>query len=242
MIEHVNAQQRRYESGDRVRHRQRPEWGLGRVIKTEDLPGNGVRSQRLSVRFPNAGLKTLNTAFAELERVEQDADTAVEPPRDASSGTASGHAPPTGPGNGQPRRPARSRRAIVHNEPEEEHWLTPIAAQQLEKQMLSIPEQASDPFSSMRRRLQHTFDLYRFDRSGKGLMEWAIAQTGLDDPLSRFTRHELEQKFDRWSAARDEHLKSLLQDDECDEATVRELLEQAPTAARDAVRRVSARR
>lgn len=232
MIEHMNAQKRRYENGDRVRHRQRPEWGVGTVTKAEDAPAsNGSASQRLSVRFPNAGLKTLNTALAELDVVERRGGAGESKPMNG-----------TGTGNDGQGKPTRSRRAIVHNEQEEEHWLAPVVEQQLEQQMQSIPEAARDPFSSMKRRLKQTFDLYRFDRSGRGLMDWAIAQSGLEDPLSKFTRHELEQKFDRWTASRDEHLKSLLQDEECNEAMVRELLADAPSDARDAVRRVSARR
>ena len=60
----------RFESGDRVRHVRRPEWGIGSVLKAEEATVNGERSQRVSVRFPNGGLKTLSSAHAELQIVE----------------------------------------------------------------------------------------------------------------------------------------------------------------------------
>ncbi len=58
-----------YQPGDRVRHQQRPERGVGSVTKVERCTTNGREAQRLSVRFPNAGLKALNTAHAPLARV-----------------------------------------------------------------------------------------------------------------------------------------------------------------------------
>lgn len=210
----------RFQTGDRVKHRQRPEWGLGTVTKAEDMAASGKVSQRVSVRFPGAGLKVLNTNYAELDVVSKDEAKEI-----ATNGVT------------------RSRREIIEsNGDEEPHWLAPVQEQQLEQKLLSIPEQARDRFNSIKSRLRFTFDLYRFDRSGKGLMDWAVAQSGLDDPLSTFTRHELEVKFDRWTATRDDHLKSLLSDEECSEAIVRELLPQAPAKAAEAVRRLGPRR
>lgn len=210
----------RFQTGDRVKHRQRPEWGLGTVTKAEDMAANGKVAQRLSIRFPGAGLKVLNTGIAELDAVSKEDAKEI-----ATNGVS------------------RSRREIMESSGEEEpHWLAPVQEQQLEQKLLSIPEDARDRFNSVKSRLRVTFDLYRFDRSGKGLMDWAVAQTGLEDPLSKFTRHELEMKFDRWTAMRDDHLKSLLSDEECNDAIVRELLAAAPAKASEAVRRASARR
>ena len=56
--------------GDRVRNRKRPEWGVGSVVKAENASVNGHAGQRLSVRFPSVGVKTLSTGHADLERVE----------------------------------------------------------------------------------------------------------------------------------------------------------------------------
>ena len=72
----------------------------------------------------------------------------------------------------------------------------------------------------------------RFNRNGGSLIEWAIAQSGLDDPMSRFNRHELEQFFDRWSWERDRTLARTLE--ECRKAgdPIDILIKQAPPAAR----------
>ncbi len=224
MLENLNAQQRRYERGDRVKHRQRPEWGVGTVTKAEDIANANVAAQRIAVRFPNAGLKTLNTKVADIEIV-------IEGVEQHMNGSANG--------NGA----ARSRAEIVRGvEADEEHWLAPVAEKEREQALQAIPEAATDPFSGIRSRVKATFELYRFDQSGKGLMDWAIAQTGIEDPLSTYTRHELEEKFDRWVASRDDHLRCLLADDECTPEIVRELLVEAPAAAQQAVQRISARR
>jgi len=76
--------------------------------------------------------------------------------------------------------------------------------------MTAIPEAARDPFASLTARLSATFGLYRFESSGASLIDWAAAQSGLTDPLSRFNRHELEEFFRRFSVSRDEQLKGLI--------------------------------
>ncbi len=63
----------KFEFGDRVRHARRPEWGIGSVVKAELVTVDGNRTQRVSVRFPNAGLKTLSTSRAELQLINEQA-------------------------------------------------------------------------------------------------------------------------------------------------------------------------
>lgn len=75
--------------------------------------------------------------------------------------------------------------------------------------MLALPLTATDPFTSLKSRLQYTLKLYRFTEQAAILMEWAAAQTGLIDPMSRFSRHELEDYFKRWCQVRDDHLRKL---------------------------------
>ena len=70
-------------------------------------------------------------------------------------------------------------------------------------------------------------------------MDWAVAQTGLDDPLSRFTRHELEQHFDRWAYEREQHLSKLLQEARLEPATVNNALKNALPSAQSAVRKLT---
>ena len=212
---HQMKPQERFQFGDRVRHRKRPEWGIGSVLKVEEATVDGQSTQRLAVRFPNAGVKTLSTGHAELERV---AEIVADP---LSNGHGSIEA---------------------WDRLKESGWPDKMAARKIEELMTTLPEDARDPFRTVRDRLAYTLQLYRFDRSGRGLVDWAVAQSGLEDPLSRFTRHELEQLFDRWAFERDNHLRRLL--DECRRGggVSDDLLGSAPRAARDAVRRITASR
>ena len=73
-----------------------------------------------------------------------------------------------------------------------------------------MPPAASDLFSSLEQRLAATLDTFRFSTEPRSLIEWAVAQTGLEDPLTRFTRHELEEGFQRFEHNRRTHLKKLV--------------------------------
>lgn len=205
-----------FEFGDRVRHRARPEWGIGSVVKVEEARVDGTRTRRLSIRFPNAGLKTLSAAHADIERLDAEVET------DAAS-------------NGQRPLDALDRM-------KESGWLGNVAERKIEEVMTALPEAARDPFRTLRDRLAFSLALYRFDRSGRGLIDWAVAQSGLEDPLSRFNRHELEQHFDRWAFERDNHLRRLVEEARRDGGFPDDLLSAAPKAARDAVRKISAQR
>jgi hypothetical protein len=203
------ASQISYRNGDRVRHRKRPEWGIGSVVKTEEQTLNGQRTQRVSVRFPNAGMKVLSAAHAELEHV-------------ASNGAGTEGA------------------GVAALDPmHESGWLKPMAERKTSQIMTSLPMEARDPFNSLAHRLRFTLELYRFDRTGRNLVDWSVAQSGLDDPLSRFSRQELEQHFDRWASERDAHLRKLVDESQNDPTLLRDLLAKAPPPAREAVRRIT---
>ncbi|HYE03160.1 MAG TPA: DUF3553 domain-containing protein [Phycisphaerales bacterium] len=102
-----------------------------------------------------------------------------------------------------------------------------------------VPEAASDPFVPLAERLRNTLALYRFTDAGGSLLDWAAAQSGLKDPLSRFNRHELELLFKKFAFARDEHLKKLVLDARRkDPAALGEALRAAPPGAQQALRRL----
>jgi hypothetical protein len=205
---------RSFEYGDRVRHARKPEWGIGSIVRTEEVTLNGRRAQRVSVRFPNAGLKTIITAQAELQLVN------------ANNGPES---------DGADTHPLGGWDKMKDTD-----WLGGVAQRKVEEAMTSLAPEACDPFMSLQKRLEACLDLYRFDRTGRSLLDWAVAQSGLTDPLSRFTRHELEVLFDQWAAQRDEHLGRLLQEVKVEPKMVAKLVESAPAGARDAVRRLTA--
>ena len=176
----------RFAYGDRVRLAGRPEWGVGSVVKAEDLAVNGSITQSLSVRFAGVGVKRLNTAHADLCR-----EAHVEPEEHAVE---------------------HVNAVEVWGKMAESDWLAPLAQRKIEEAMISLPSQATDPFRTVRDRIEFALGLYRFARTGRGLIDWAVAQTGLEDPLTRFSRHELEQYHDRWAFERDAHLGRLVQE------------------------------
>ncbi|MEE2971795.1 MAG: DUF3553 domain-containing protein [Planctomycetota bacterium] len=201
----------KYKPGERVRHPGKPEWGVGEVSKVELITRDGMPDRRVWIRFPGEGTKTVLASVAGLELVEEDALKA--------GGEAD----------------TLLDRQATH----ETGWLGEIAKNKPEDAMTSLPERASDPFVPARGRLEFIFSLYRFNRNGGSLIEWAIAQSGLDDPLSRFNRHELEQFFDRWSWERDQTLARTL--DECRKSgeSVDMLLRDAPPSARRGLKKAA---
>lgn len=113
------------------------------------------------------------------------------------------------------------------------------AAADADEALLRIPDRASDPFSSLADRLRGTLDLYKFADSPGGLLDWAAIQTGLKDPLSRFSRHELEQYFSRFRASLDDHLKKLLRDArKSNPGMIAEVAAAAHPSGKSALRRV----
>jgi len=169
---------REWKLGDRLMHAGRPEWGVGEVRGAERTVQEGMPSQRLTIRFERAGVKTLASAFADLRPAD-------EMPRVPDSPTAS---------NGDP----------------DSDWLTRAEAGSVDELMTRVPESASDPFATRRSRLGSTLKLYRFTGTGSSLLDWAAMQSGMKDPLTKFTRHELEVLFERFRVALDSHLKRLV--------------------------------
>lgn len=209
----------RFEFGDRVRHRQRPEWGVGSVARVEEVPprDGAPAAQRLSVRFPNGGVKTLLTAHADLERV------VAEP-------------------EGRREEAAEDHPVHAWSRHTGSDWLGEMAGRKVEEAMIALPEEVRDPFVAGPERLARSLKLFRFDGSARSLVDWAIAQSGLEDPLSRFSRHELEAFFGRWAQERDQHLGRLLAEDAAARSALPRLLEDVDPAIRRAVRRIDGRR
>lgn len=214
--------------GDRVRHTRRPEWGIGTVTSAAPLTHNGKRAQRLTIRFANAGLKTITCANGLLERLaEQEA---------VPQHSAQDHAPGNGVADDD------DHPIDIWSHAREESWLSSVAKQKVEEHMTCLPEPVRDPFRRLEDRLISTFSLYRFDSSGRGLIDWAVAQSGLEDPLNRFARQELEVLFDRWAAGRDEHLRTLLQDARKSNVNVQAIVARLPDSIRNSVASILKRR
>jgi hypothetical protein len=107
----------------------------------------------------------------------------------------------------------------------------------------TLPEATTDPFRPLVARVKSTLDLYRFTNEGASILEWAAAQTGLKDPLSTFSRQELERHFANFRIILDNHLRKLVKDlARQDPAAIKAIAEGLPQAAADALRRAGAPR
>jgi hypothetical protein len=194
---------REWKIGDRVVHATKPEWGIGEVRSAESTVHEGVKCQRLTLRFERAGVKTLSTAFAELRSPDE-----------------MGHTPATMAAEGPTNDP------LMGDESPEER-------------IVRLPDPAIDPFTTPRNRLKATLALYRFSRDGGSLLDWAASQTGMRDPLTRFSRHDLERLFERFRVGLDSHLRRVVGEvRKADPRALTELLSSAPEAGQQALRRL----
>ncbi|MCE2654729.1 MAG: DUF3553 domain-containing protein [Phycisphaerales bacterium] len=109
--------------------------------------------------------------------------------------------------------------------------------------MLRLPDACTDPFSGPVQRLKATLLLFRYSEHGGALLDWAAVQTGLRDPMTRFSRHELEDLYRRFVFVRDEHLKKLIMEvKKNDPLALRELTRTAPKNAQQVLRRFDSAR
>lgn len=141
-------------------------------------------------------------------------------------------------------KPFKANPTVRLQSPEQSSdWLTSRDGAKIREVMISLPEAAIDPFGTPSSRLRGTMALYRFTADAGSLVDWAAAQSGLADPLARFNRHELEEFFERFQAARHAQLgKVVSQANQIDSAELAQIAAAAPQAARDAIARSQRRR
>ena len=183
--------------GDEVVHPRRPEWGKGIVRQAAAILHSGVRAQRLTVDFVNKGRAIINTAVAPLIAKGNTSAMSSITSNTASSGStrgASGGLSEGTPGGSGGWLAQLERQASGRSE-QHELW--------------ELPDSMTDPFLSDKQRLINTLESYRFSTEPRALLEWAVQQTGLDDPLTKYTRQQLEQAFPRFERDRNNHLKDL---------------------------------
>lgn len=223
-----------FKQGDRIVHKNRPEWGAGTITLAEPASHNGAACQRLTIRFDRAGAKVLSTGLAPLEpftgsKLEPAGFSgAGEPePMSRQNSVASGFGTP-------------ARTSISSNlEPDPLLSLKPTAAEKREM-LLKVPDDATDPFVTPRKRLERTLSLYRFSAQGGSLLDWAAMQTQLKDPLSTFNRHELEDAFKWFQNRLEQHLRTVLREvRKADPGAIEELTKSAVPAGRQALIRAN---
>lgn len=117
-------------------------------------------------------------------------------------------------------------------------WIETIAGRTPDDRLRLLPASATEVLGAPAVRVAALAPLYEIDPdSEKELLRWARSQTGVPDPLTRWTRDELQSAFRAFCIERDDHLRGLL-------ATVKqargqdavdEALAAAPPAARGAM-------
>lgn len=233
--------------GDSVRHATRPEWGHGKISKAEAAVHEGRACQRLTINFERAGLKTLSTAFAELQPSSSAPRLMPVPEHDplesdnvpARSGRRGTKA--TNPGTEFPASDGEG--SPVTSAPSDVSDVFGTKSESIGDVLSRLPDAATDPFRTLEARLKATLALYRFQPTGASLLDWAASQTGLADPLSRLNRHELEAQFQRFKVRLDAHLASLARDaGKADPGLLARLKADAPSPARSALDRLNTRR
>jgi hypothetical protein len=209
--------QEKFQIGDRLLHPGKPEWGVGTVASASATIHEGVPCQRLAIRFDRAGLKTITTALAPLRRANTTFD------RLPAAETAPG---------AQPDPFAAPNPSGIPDDPKNARKL-----------MTAIPEDAVDPFQTPAARLRSCLALYRFEPTPASLIDWAAAQSRLSDPLSRFSRHELEEYFADFRRNLDKALAKCVQDaGKVDPAELRTIAQAAPPAGQRALQALHRRR
>ena len=177
-----------FKVGDKVAHPKKPEWGTGVVIEARPQTHNGVQAQRLRVDFANKRNTTINTAIAPLvpgDAINKNFHTPKGLGQDMSMSTGADKL-----GSG---------------------WLDQLEGKSSGKRELwDLPDGCDDPFSSDAEQLDATLETFKYSTDPGPLFQWAVVQTGLDDPLSKYTRVELEQAFPRYARDRDNRLFELV--------------------------------
>lgn len=221
--------------GDRVVHTGCPEWGAGVITQAAKTVQDGKPCQTLTIRFDRAGVKKISTAFAHLVPAET-ATRLVEYAQSGGADDIKQHNKANGtPGGGS---------VTVTKDDEFLAKLRGVPVESdLRVQMARLPDDATNPFNDAVARFKFTLGLYRFTPTGGSLLDWAVMQSGLSDPLSRFNRHELEKFFDAFAVARDNHLKKVaFEAKKQDALQTSAVARQALPAAQQALRRLDALR
>lgn len=123
-------------------------------------------------------------------------------------------------------------------------WIQTLGGSTLDDRLRGVPESATSVLGTPLEKLMAVVALYRWDDSPKSLELWARAQTGVADPLTHWSRDELEAAFARFGNERDSLLRTagaLLRRAEGPEAVpllVASLAEPVREAVRTALRRV----
>ena len=89
-------------------------------------------------------------------------------------------------------------------------WLGALQQDRSAEELSHLPDSLTDPFANLANRLAAVCDSFRFSTEARSLTAWAVAQTGMADPLTKYSRQELEEAFGRYAHKRQMHLQDLV--------------------------------
>ncbi len=116
-------------------------------------------------------------------------------------------------------------------------WLETIAGRTPDDLLRLLPAAATEVLGGPGARLAALAPFYEIDpESEKELLRWAKGQSGVPDPLTRWTRDELQSAFRAFCIERDDHLRGLLAT--LKQARGQEAVDDALAAVPPAARRV----
>lgn len=122
-------------------------------------------------------------------------------------------------------------------EESEKGWLGEISKKKPEDAMRELPQEATDPFLPERKRLRTILSLYNLDPR-RDLFRWAVEKSGLEDPLSTFSRDKLMSFFRDFIRERDIALIKLLEDMKRKREPFEDIMKDAPKEANLALQRL----
>lgn len=92
-------------------------------------------------------------------------------------------------------------------EPREAGWLARAAGTTLEDRLVDLPAEVREFLGTAAQRFAELGTLYRWTGASEELLPWARGQTGIADPLARWSRDELAAAFAEFARRRDEALR-----------------------------------
>lgn len=92
--------------------------------------------------------------------------------------------------------------------PQQTGWLDQLAGRTADERLRAIPD-LGDALTPMSERLERAFALLRFQDTPEGLVGWARAQTGMPDPLTHWTRDDLQAAFADFAIRREAAIREL---------------------------------
>lgn len=113
--------------------------------------------------------------------------------------------------------------SLAPPETDEEAQAEAATIEELRERLKTLPEACTDPFRTLKQRLRATLNEYAHRAQGAPLLDWAAARTRLRDPLTYFSRHELEAALEAYARIRDRHALGL----------VRQLAKESPDDLRE---------